>query len=449
MLDRNKTREIVEKLTAYTKNYAVVNIYDNGERLSKFANSQIVHNVETEDVLVALTVYSGKKETTCSANLYDDDSLRQLAAKADGILGLMPEGECERLPLGEEAVPESQNDVRLAETFDVEGRVGAIRRCVETLEAGFSAAGIFALYKNMHAFGNSDGVFRYHYADYVHFDTTVTHKSGATGYGGMTATRLEDCDAEGAFKVAYDKAQAAVNPVYAEVGAYTVILEPAAVDGLLRFVATGLNGDNYLGGMSYASGRLGQKLFGDNFTLRDDVDNPETIQCFFDAEGRRRTPITLIENGAVKQVVHDGKTAFRAGARPTGHALGSARGSSHPANMVFYASGGYPINLVMDGGDSTLEEMIASTKKGILVTHFHYMNYVDPATAQVTGLTRDGTFLIEDGKIKAPIHNMRFTESMLDAFSNISMLSRKRERFGTSLVPAAKIENFHFTSGQK
>lgn len=204
-----------------------------------------------------------------------------------------------------------------------------------------------------------------------------------------------------------------------------------------------------MSGMSYAAGKLGRKLFGENITLWDDVNNPETIQCFFDAEGRRRTPVTLINKGIVENIIHDGKTAFKAGTKPTGHSLGNIRGSSHPANMVFYASGGYPINLVMDGGDSSLADMIASTEKGILVTHFHYMNYINPVMAQVTGLTRDGTFLIEGGEIKHPIHNMRFTESMLDAFSNVVALSRERERFGTSLVPAVKIEKFHFTGGQK
>ena len=210
---------------------------------------------------------------------------------------------------------------------------------------------------------------------------------------------------------------------------------------LASFVAYGLNGEEFLSGESFATGKLGQKLMGENVTIRDDVNNPLTFQCYFDAEGHRRTPVTLIDKGVAETVLHDSKTALKAGCRPTGHAIGNK------------GNGGIPFNLVMEGGGSSLEEMIASTQKGILVTHFHYTNFVNQALAQVTGLTRDGTFMIEDGKIAYPIRNMRFTQSMLEAFCNITELSRDRGRIalwgGPAIIPAAKIERFHFTGGQK
>lgn len=451
MLCKTEARAIVDRLVAYTDHYAIVNIYDNGERVTRFANSEIIHNVDVEDLIIALTVHDGRAETTCSTNHYDEKSLRELALRADRTLSLMPAEEG-FIGLGwheSEEVPESINDARLSEVFDVRGRVEMIKACVDTLDDDFTAAGIFSLHKNMHAVGTSDGRFLYHYADYVYFDTTVTHRGGATGYGDMTAINLDFCDIEGTFKLAYDKSKASRDPIYADVGPYTVILEPAAVDGLLRFIATGLSGDSYLDGTSFASGQLGKKCFGDNITLRDDVHNPLLIQCFFDAEGFKRKPLTLIRRGVVEAIAHDSRSSRKAGVQPKGHALGQVRGSSHPSSMIFYANGGYPLNLVMEGGDSSLEEMIASTEKGILVTHFHYMNYVDPVTAQVTGLTRDGTFLIEDGIIRQPIHNMRFTESMLNTFSKVTALSQQRKSFGRSLVPAIRALDFHFTSGQR
>jgi predicted Zn-dependent protease len=202
----------------------------------------------------------------------------------------------------------------------------------------------------------------------------------------------------------------------------------------------GLNGDFTGSGASYASDKLQKKVFGGNITVVDDVNQEGTIPLTFDSEGYRRQPLALIENGVIKNFVHDSKTAHKAGAKPTGHALS------------VYGSGGFPLNVVMSGGNSSVEEMIKTTERGILVTHFHYTNFVNPKTLQVTGLTRDGTFMIENGKISYPIMNMRFTENLIEAFNSVTAISAERERvgqYGISLFPAVKIENFHFTSGQK
>ena len=308
------------------------------------------------------------------------------------------------------------------------------------LDADFSAAGALSLRKQLCVFGNSDGVFLYHNTDYVNFEVVVTHKDGAAGFGGVYTANLKDCNIDGAFRRAYEKAKAAINPVPVNIGSYTVILEPEATAGLVRYLLMGLNGDSFLSGKSFASGKLGEKLFGETITICDDVNNPAILCCPFDAEGRKRIPLTLINNGVVENLLHDSKTAKRAGVPPTGHAVGNA------------GAGGQPAKVVIEGGDSSLDEMIGSTDKGILVTHFHYINSVNPTKAQLTGLTRDGTFLIENGKIAYPIRNMRFTESMLDAFSNVTGISREHEScsvFGCPvLAPAMRIENFHFTSGQ-
>ena len=446
MLSKGQAREIVNRLTSCSRNYATVSIKDNGERLTRFANSEIHQNVEIEDVIISLTVYGGKKEATCSVNVYDSESLKKLAADADAILENLPDGEFDisslkTFPLAE-GVPDTVNDVRLSKAFGIHGRVETVKQLAESLDPDFTAAGVLSLDCDMRVFGSSDGVFLYHAMDYVNFEAVVTHKDGAAGFGAMISNTLEGCgDISSAFKTACDKAKMSIGPAPADIGAYTVVLEPAAMAELVSYVAYGLNGKEFLSGESYASGKLGEKLLGENVTIRDDVNNPLTFQCYFDAEGHRRAPVTLIGKGVAKTILHDSKTALKAGHRPTGHAVGN-RGN-----------GGYPFNLVMEGGDSSLNEMIASTQRGILVTRFHYTNLVNPAAAQVTGLTRDGTFMIENGKIAYPIRNMRFTQSMLEAFCHITALSRDRERIalwgGPGLIPAAKIECFHFTSGQK
>jgi predicted Zn-dependent protease len=283
-------------------------------------------------------------------------------------------------------------------------------------------------------------VFHYFSTDSAAFEAVVTHKDRATGFGSSYATRLEDFDVNGAFDRAYGKAQKGVNPKLVDVGAYTVILEPSAIEEIMFFALWGLNGDMTNSGVSYASDKLGQKVFGTNINVMDDVNRQGTVPRTFDVEGYRRQPLSLIENGVIKNFVHDSKTAHKAGVKPSGHAI------------TMSGEGGFPLNVVMAGGSSSVEEMIKTTERGILVTHFHYTNFVNPKTLQITGLTRDGTFMIENGKIAFPVMNMRFTENLTEAFSNVTAISAERERvgqYGIGLFPAVKIENFHFTSGQK
>lgn len=436
----NQARDIIKKATAYTSRYATASIYDNGQRLTRFANSEIHQNVEIEDMAISLTVYDGKKEATCSSNNFNDESLKKLAADADSIVELLPDGEFEPLPPPMETLPVTENDERLAAAFDVTKRAEAIKRCVSALDKDYTAAGALSLDRDMYALGDNKGLFHYYSMDSVNLELVVTHKDGATGYGGFSTNKLEECDVEKAFKTAYEKAKAARNPVSVPLGAYTVILEPAAVADLIAFLLYGLNGEDYLAGSSYAAGKLGQRVLGENITIMDDVNDPRTYRRYFDYEGYRRTPLDLIRNGVIANVLHDSKTARKSGGKITGHA------ASNKGN------GGYPCNVIMSGGDSSMEDMIANTKKGILVTHFHYTNHVNEKTAQVTGLTRDGTFLVENGKVTGPVVNMRFTESMINAFNNVTALSKNLEKIpfigGVGLFPAAVIEDFHFTSKQ-
>ncbi|MCL2007554.1 MAG: TldD/PmbA family protein [Treponema sp.] len=441
MLNKEKAREITQKLISYTKNHADVAMYNAGQKLTRFANSEIHQNVEIENTIVSLTVSAGKKQASCQSNVFDDESLKKLASDADTMLAFAQDGEFDLIPTEVQDIPETKNDSRLAETYDIKGRTAALKRCVASLDKDYTTAGAISLDSQMNVFASSSGAFCYGMFDSVRFSAVVTHKDEATGYGAVQANSLENCTIDKAFGIAYDKAKAAINPEFTDLGAYTVILEPAAVGNLLMFLLMSLNGARYQKGLSFASGKLGEKLFGDNFTVNDDVTNPATMQRLFDGEGNRRQAITLIEKGVLKNVLHCARTAQKAGVKPTGHATGVS------------GDGGMPLNVIMSGGDSSMPEMISSLKKGILVTHFHYCNFVNPKTAQLTGLTRDGTFLIEDGKISKPLRNMRFTEGLLNAFSNIKALSKDLTIVpmftGPALLPSVIIEDFHFTSGQK
>ncbi|MDR1704124.1 MAG: TldD/PmbA family protein [Clostridiales bacterium] len=441
MLSKNDCREAIKKLMSYTENYAVAVIADNGTRLTRFANSEIHQNVEIDDAVIKLTVYKGKKEATCVTNAFDDESLKALAAQADGILDNMPDGEFEIIPAPGADVPESPSDPRLAQVYDIKGRAEAVKRNVDRIDKDFTVSGLLSLDRYMRAYGNKDGVFRHYDFDTLTCEVVATHKDGATGFAASMANKLEDCDIDRAFTKALSKAKMAVNPVFAELGAYTVILEPEAVADLMGYALYDLNAENIQDGTSYAAGKLGEKFFGDNIFVEDDVNNPGTYQRFFDVEGHPRKSIKLIDGGKVVNFLYCSKTAQRDGVQSTGHAISSG------------GNGGYPFNIVMRGGDSSVEEMIAGTKKGLLITRFNYTNTVNPKTLQITGLTRDGTFMIKDGKIAYPVANMRFTEFLTAAFSNVAALSREVVKAGTwggvGLFPAVKIENFHFTGGQK
>ncbi|MHC5018605.1 MAG: metallopeptidase TldD-related protein, partial [Planctomycetota bacterium] len=218
-------------------------------------------------------------------------------------------------------------------------------------------------------------------------------------------------------------------------------LEPAALAQLLFFTGIlGLGARSLEEGRSFLTGKLGEQVFGPNVTIRDDAANPLAPGLPFDFEGRARRSVALIENGIAVTPVHDTKTAAQAGVESTGHALPPGE-----------AEGPLPLNLVLDPGDQSLDELIAGTPNGLLVTQLHYVNVVDPRRLLLTGMTRNGTFRIKDGVVGEPVKNLRFTQSAVDAFNHVEALGRElswqRALFGGSfLAPAARIANFNFSS---
>jgi PmbA protein len=215
-----------------------------------------------------------------------------------------------------------------------------------------------------------------------------------------------------------------------------VILEPAAVGQLLLFLAfMGFGGKTLFEKRSFMSGKIGEKICGDNMTITEDPFNPQMLGVPFDYEGVPRKRVPLIEKGIAKGGVYNSYYARLAGVESTGHAL--------PPNNSF---GPYPKHMVMTAGTTPLAEMIKSTTKGIYITHFWYVNYLNPMKTMVTGTTRDGTFLIENGIVTKPIKNMRISQSILEAFSNVDMISIERKLYPqysvVMLVPALKINNF-------
>lgn len=440
MLNKQAAQNITEKLSAYTQHYATILITDNEQGTTRFANSEISQNVSISDATVSLTVYDGKKEATCTTNVLTDEGLRKLANDAEAILPFVPDGEFEAFPFSTDPVPDATNDERLVPAFDVASRAALIKKGVETLSDGYTAAGALTLDQSVYAIANNRGAFRYAAIDGIQFNTVVTHADGAAGGGECNSYSLDDLDIDAAFAKAQQTARLARDPVSVDIGAYTVVLSPLAFGDLLSYATYLLNVKCVDDGISFAIGKMGEKVFGENISIYDDVRHPGTLPLYFDYEGNVRKPVTLVENGVIKSLLYDNKTAARHKTHSTGHAL---------SNKGY---GGYPLNLVVNGGDRSLQDIIADTEKGIFINEFHYTNFVNPRALQLTGLTRNGAFLIENGKLGRAISTMRFTQNLIESLNAVTAISAERAKvngFGAlSMVPAVRIEGFHFTSKQ-
>jgi predicted Zn-dependent protease len=218
------------------------------------------------------------------------------------------------------------------------------------------------------------------------------------------------------------------------------VLEPAAVSTLVGFLAwIGFGGRLLLEGRSCLSGREGERVAAEAITISDDARRAGTLGLPFDFEGVPRTRVPLIESGVFRGGVYDLRTAKLAGTTTTGHALPSPN-----------PDGPFPLNLFVEPGDATLQDMVAATERGLLVTRFHYSNIVHPVESTITGMTRDGTFAIERGEVAHPVKNLRFTQSILEALRDATTLGDRTELaseffFSASRVPAMKVEAFNFS----
>ena len=437
MLNREEARSLIEKVTSYTGYYAKASLNVSEQGTTRFANSEISQNIAINDANIELTLYDGKKETSCSTNVLTDEGLKQLVQDAEAMLKHVPEGEYGAFPFSGESVTETAPDGKLSSAFGTSERAALVKAGIAEVEPGYNGAGALILTSTATAIGDNKGGFRYSAYDNVTFNTVVTHQDGTAGAGECGSyTTAPDIVAQ--FKKAQATAKAARNPISPELGAHTVVLSPNAFGDLVSFMAMMLNAKSVDDGASFAIGNLGKKVFGENLTITDDITNPLLRPLHFDSEGNPRRKLSLIDKGVVANYLYDNKRAAKHNTKPTGHAL-----------VTRFASGAFPLNVVVQGGEQSLEEIIASTPKGIFINEFHYTNFVNARKLQITGLTRNGAFLIENGKLTTPMATVRFTESLLDAFNAITAISKEQELisgFGASLIPAVRIENFHFTS---
>ena len=445
MHGEQKLNEIVKRVFERSKADQVeVLIAAKTEHLTRFAVNTIHQNVSETDVGVRIRVVIGQKIGVASVNQIDDASLHRAVDAAETIARLQPDNpEFQSLPKPQPIQSTKQAYVEATARCTPKQRAEGVATVLDLVRShNLQAAGAFSTGTQEYLVSNSLGVEAYHRMTLAHL-VTVAMGEDSSGYADGAASDVSQLDPAAIGQIAIDKALRGRHPTAIEPGGCTVILEEDAVADMLFFLGyMGLGALSLQEKRSFMTDKLGQKVAGENITIWDDGFDPRGVVFPFDFEGVPKQKVVLIENGVAKGVVYDSFTAGREpGKRSTGHSL--------PAPNT---SGPIPINLFMAPGPSTKEEMLAATERGIWVTRFHYTNPVHPVKTVLTGTTRDGTFLIEKGKIVRPLKNLRFTQSIIEALSHTDMLgsSIKLCRQGFDLfvgtcAPAARIQDFTFT----
>ncbi len=441
-MNRSQAEEITHKVLSLSDaDETEVILAHSEENLTRFSGNTISQNVSRRLDNLTVKVHLGKKVGRASTDRFDETSLRRVVEAAKTVASQQKD-DPDLLSLSGPAQfavvdPFYEQTIQCSPSFRATTIAGMVH---EAEKNGAEIAGVFQTGGESIVLGNSKGLFAYHRSTNALLSCTA-EINGATGWAEDHQRDIGKINTRDVIETALRKASEAQNPVPVDPGEYTVVLEPAAVSDFLLFMGwEGFGGLNFVEGRSFLSGKIGQRVLGENVTLIDDAYHDLNPGLPFDFEGLPRQKVVLIEKGIARSAVHDRLTAAKAGTNSTGHSLPQPN-----------STGPLPLNLIMEPGDSDLQEMIASTDRGLLVTHFHYTNILDPVQLLLTGMTRDGTFLIENGEITKPVKNLRFTESLVKAFNEIEMISRERkatEAFfeGSFVTPALKINRFTFSS---
>jgi len=442
MLTEARCREIFDIIRrASTADETEVFLESERSALTRFANNIIHQNVAEEDTLVSIRAVADGRTARATTNKTDAESLRRAAELAVTSARWQPP-DPDLLPL-----PGPQNYHRAERFFEEtasltpEQRAEAVKKVVNLAEENrLIAAGVLSSASEFQALINSSGLYAEHRETRAEF--SVTYLDGGSGWAKGNFTRVSELRIEELAASACQKAVAGRDPQEIPPGRYTVILEPAAVLDLVGFLFYDFAGTALLDKRSCFTDLLGKKVFGEKITITDDVYHPLQTGEPWDGEGLPRQAVTLVERGVLKNLVYARTTARKMSAEPTGHGM-----------LLPNEYGEAPVNLVFAGGDTSLEEMIRTTERGVLVTRLWYIREVDPFEKLLTGMTRDGTFYVENGAVRHAIRNLRFNQSLKEMLNQVELLGPAVRAAGEEsfemVVPAMRVGNFHFTEVTK
>ncbi len=409
--------------------------------LTRFANSEIHQNVAETNIVVNLRVVVGKRVGVASSGRTDEEGLRRLAERAVGIARVVEElDDWGGLPGRTEVRDLPAAYSRATAEASPEFRAEAARAVIGAADdAGVTAYGSFATGLESTAVANSAGARAAGTRTTSQLITVSMGPGGGSGYAEAAAVDASTVDAAALGREAAGKARATADAISIEPGDYPVVLEEYAVVDLLDMLG-------YLGFSALAVQEErsffepGKRIGSELVSIVDDGYDPAGLPMAFDYEGVAKQRVELVDGGLCRGVVYDAQTAARDGAASTGHGL--------PAPNPW---GPFPVNMIMAAGTTSRQELIGGLDRGLLVTRFHYTNPVHPKLAIVTGMTRDGTFLVEDGKIVGPVKNLRYTQSYLTALAGTVAVSRERKTLkgflGGVVTPAVRIDGWTFTGG--
>ena len=446
LLPQRELRGIIETVLRLAKSTDAeeteVHVDEVADALTRFANNGIHQNVFEHGLTVSVRTVTDGRTARATTNRLDEDSLRATIEASLSLAHSQPR-DPRLLPMpGKQRYRQVNRFIKATAALTPEDRARAVRRaCDLAAKKGQVAAGIFSSGQSQTAVGNSRGLFAAYSESHSQFSITM-QEDPAASWAKADSADVRAIDSQKLAEKASEKVHLAVKTRELAPGRYTVILEPAAVLDLVGFLFYDFAATAVEDKRSSLNERMGKQLFGKNISITDDVYHRLQKGAPFDGEGIPRQKVLLVDRGVPKNLVYSRASAKAARKSPTGH------GFALPNEY-----GEAPMNLVFSGGDSSLEKMVAYTERGLLVTRLWYIREVDPYEKVMTGMTRDGLFLVEKGRVTGAVKNFRFNQSLIEMLKNVELISPAIRATGEEsfemIVPAMKIRDFNFSEVTK
>ncbi|HTC93801.1 MAG TPA: TldD/PmbA family protein [Terriglobales bacterium] len=459
MLTKEQSHDIFERIKKFST-ADEIEVYISGGRsaLTRFANNFIHQNVADENHAVSIRTAFDGRTARATTNKLDEDSLRRVVQSAES-LSKVQHPNPDLLPMTEGNEPLTLIPSRWFEetrTVGPQERAAGVNEIVKVAKREkLVTAGIFSVSEYVEGLFNSRGLARFHQQTSSEISITMLGDD-SSGWQKANSPDVRNLNPVALAEVAARKARQSTAPRELAPGKYTVILEPAAVLDLVGFMFYDFAGLALLDQRSFLNNRMGSNLFGENITIHDNVSHPLQSGSPFDGEGAPRQHVTLVEKGAIKNLVYARATVEKMKKSELAGKVGDVRPTGH-GFLLPNEVGEAPLNVVFAPPETrnakTVDEMVASTERGVWVTRLWYIREVEPYEKILTGMTRDGTFYVENGKLQYGIRNFRFNQSLVELLSKVDALSIPVRASGEEsfdmVVPAMKVRDFNFTEVTK
>jgi PmbA protein len=471
MLTRDQAAEIFSRIRKFATTDEVECLFSGGRSaLTRFANNTIHQNMAEENYGISVRTAFGGRTARATTNKFDDESLKDVVSASES-LARVQEADADLLPMPSQqeiegidshasstpqggasaarAKPASRYFLETANLTPAERADGVGQIVAIAQKRNFIAAGIFASSETVEGIFNSRGLSAWHTQTSAEISITMLAED-SSGWQKANSPDIAKLSPAHLAQIAAEKAARSAGPREIAPGKYTVILEPAAVLDTVGFAFYDFGGLAILDQRSFLNNRIGTRLFGENISVWDDVSHPLQSGSPFDGEGVPRERVQLVEKGVVKRLVYSRGSASKMSRSAYRDKVGPIDTTGH-GFPIPNEIGEAPMNIVFEKQQetATVDQMIAATDRGILVTRLWYIREVDPYEKILTGMTRDGTFLIENGKVVCGLRNFRFNQSLIEMLSHVEAMSTPVRTSGEEsfdmVVPAMKVRDFNFT----